>query len=282
MIGGLLDSLPPALPLIVVDNASADDTLAIVAAKRADARVLRNAVGLGYGRAASRGLAEVTTEFALLANPDSLLSEDAIRALVDAADAFPDAAMLSPVHTRADGGNEPSHDVDLWKRGRYPRRDGEPRPDGPLCAEFLSGAVNLLRMEMLRRIGFFDPEIFLYYEDDDLCLRLRQAGYSLVLVPSSEVVHLDGGSVRTSPAYYWEKFWHIAWSRVYVEGKYRGRGARLVLGVGHGLRYAVKTIGNGLAGRAWKCRRDAARCAGSWSALFGARAAVDDRQDAGR
>ena len=72
VIGALLDSLPPDLPLLVVDNASTDDTLEIVSMKRPDAFVLRNLIGHGYGSAASQGLKHVTTEFALLVNPDSL------------------------------------------------------------------------------------------------------------------------------------------------------------------------------------------------------------------
>ena len=97
VIGGLLDSLPAAVPLIVVDNASCDDTLDIVSAKRPDARILKNTVGQGYGRAASCGLSAVETEFALLANPDSVLSEHALQALIDGADRYPDAAMFGPV-----------------------------------------------------------------------------------------------------------------------------------------------------------------------------------------
>ena len=94
VIGALLRSLPPDLPLVVVDNASTDDTLEIVQDTRPNASVLRNPIGIGYGRAANRGLRAVTTEFALLANPDTLLSDEAISALMEAADEFPHAAGL--------------------------------------------------------------------------------------------------------------------------------------------------------------------------------------------
>lgn len=269
VIGGMLESLPRGLPLVVVDNASHDDTLDVVARLRPDARVLRNATGQGYGRAASRGLGEVTTEFALLANPDSILTAQAIAALVAAADAWPDGAMFGPLHRNRDGSIEPSHDVALWRRARLGKRDGEVLPEGPACVEFLSGAVNLVRMEVLRRVGFYDPAIFLYYEDDDMCERLRAAGHSLILVPSAEVVHYNAGSVRPSPAYYREKFWHLGWSRIYLERKWRGPKAAAGLALRHALRYGAKTLAHALTGNRAKARRDAARLRGTLAALAG-------------
>ena len=63
-------------------------------------------------------------------------------------------------------------------------------PEGDLCSEFLTGAAMLLDMAKLRaRVGFFDPWFFLYLEDDDLCLRVRAAGLSLVLVNDASVLH---------------------------------------------------------------------------------------------
>ena len=274
VIGALLDSLPSDIPLLVVDNASIDDTLEIVSMKRPDASVLRNSIGLGYGSAANQGLKNVTTEFALLVNPDSLLNEDAIASLIEAADEFPDAAMLGPKHQTVNGQTELSHDVDLWKRKRYGKRCGEPIPKGPICADFLSGAVVLVRISAIRSIGFYDPEIFLYFEDDDICIRLRQAGYSLVLVPKSVVVHLNSGSVRPSRSYYWEKFWHFAWSRIYIEGKYHGITARTILAIRLGFLFGCKAIANAIVGRRHNCSRDMARFAGTIAALFGVRVAV--------
>ncbi len=279
VINGLLDGLPADLPLVIVDNASTDNTLDIVASKRSDACVIKNLNGLGYGRAANKGLTIAKTEFILLANPDSLVTEEAILMLIDAADQFPEAAMFGPQHKASDGKIEPSYDVNLWKRVQYGKRSTETVPSGPICVDFLSGAVVLVRTAVLGTTGFYDPNIFLYYEDDDMCLRIRKAGFSLVLVPNSVVVHFNGGSVRPNRAYYWEKFWHLAWSRIYIEGKYRGTVAKTVLAIRLGMRFACKAMGNGISGRHHKCWRDTARFAGTCSALFGVRVARKDLAD---
>lgn len=272
VIRGLLESLPKDLPLIVVDNASKDDTLEIVNSVRPDAKIIRNSSGLGYGAAASQGLSEVKTEFALLANPDSLMTKDAIDALVEAADQFPEAAMFGPIHKDGNGHIEPSHDVELWKRRDFGKLAYHQVPEGPLCVEFLSGAVNLVRMEVMKEVGFYDPEIYLYYEDDDMCMRIRRAGHGLILVASSVVTHLNGGSVRPNRAYYWEKFWNIAWSRIYFETKYKGRLAGSCLGLKYALRYAGKAIAHGIAMKRSKGWRDLARSTGSLAAVIGVRA----------
>lgn len=277
VIGGLLKSLPIDLPLIVIDNASKDDTLDIVARLRPDAKIIRNSVGLGYGTAASQGLEIVETEFALLANPDSLMTEEAIDALVTAADCYPEAAMFGPLHKDGNGDIEPSHDVELWKRRKFGKLAYECVPEGPICVEFLSGAVNLVRMDVMRQVGFYDPEIYLYFDDDDMCARMLRAGHAMILVANSVVTHLNGGSVRPNRAYYWEKFWHIAWSRIYFERKYKGHLAATCVGLKNAVRFGGKALLYGLTFQRKKGWRDLARFCGSFASVIGVRASKQPR-----
>ena len=147
--------------------------------------------------------------------------------------------------------------------GLLPARAGEAPPDGPCCAEYLSGAVVLLRMVAHRDIGPFDEAIFLYYEDDDFCMRIRAAGFSAVLVPDARVRHGGGGSVRPSAHYRWEKYWHMAWSRLYLEQKYHGRAACAAIAWPNVLRFAGKALANAVTLRRAKAWRDLARLFGT-------------------
>ena len=232
--------------------------------------VVSNGVGLGYGNGANQALEKVATEFALLVNPDAVLRAGALEALVAAADAYPEAAMLGPRLFHPDGTVALSHDAPLFRRGGLRRSpSGEAPPEGPCCVGYLSGAVTLVRMAPLRATGFYDPAFFLYYEDDDLCLRLRAAGYQLVLVPEAGADHLGGGSVRPGWGSHWEKFFHMAWSRLYIEAKYRGAGASRRLAWLNALCFGAKALGYGIAVNPKKAVRDAARTAGSLAYLFG-------------
>ncbi len=272
VIGSCLESVRRAAQIIVVDNASDDDTCAIVERVAPNAEVIRNVEGVGYGNGANQGLERVRVEFALLANPDSVMTPGAVEALVEAADRYADAALLGPTIVNRVGSVALSHDVSMFERRGYGSRAGEAPPEGACCAEFLSGAVVLARMAALREVGFFDPQLFLYYDDDDICLRLRRAGYSLVLVPEAVAEHVGGGSVRPSAGHDWERFWHMAWSRLYIEEKYHGGASMRRVAAAQLVRFGLKALGYTLVLNRRKAWRDAARACGTASYLVRIRA----------
>src|SRR4051812_5635679 len=94
----LAESLPPlaGLRMIVVDNASSDDTVALVPKLAPRATVIRNERNLGFGRANNRALEQVRTPFALLLNPDCLMQPADVAALLAAAQRYPEAAIVAP------------------------------------------------------------------------------------------------------------------------------------------------------------------------------------------
>ena len=205
------------VPAIVVDNASDDDSAAIARAQ--GATVLVNARNEGYGRANNRGVAASTTPFVLIVNPDVAIRPGAIAALLAAAERYPDAAMLAPRIV------EPSGRVFLQPRSllsppHLNRAGTMPIPEGDACLPFLSGACLLIRREVFVSLGGFDPAIFLFYEDDDLCRRMRDAGHALVHVDEAEARHGRGRSTAPMPGRRFKARWHLAWSESYVAGKY--------------------------------------------------------------
>lgn len=272
VIADMLASLPTEVPLVVVDNASRDDTLEIVGRLRPDATLRKNPIGLGYGNAMNLGLKDIATEFALLTNPDTTVIPGAIERLIETADAYPDAALIGPKILNPDGSVELSHDVEIHKRRKFCRRDREAAPEGPLCAESLSGVVVLARMACLHAVGYFDSAYFLYFEDEDMCMRMRRAGYTLVLNPAAVFSHIGGGSVPATPAYHWEKYWHMSWSRLHYERKYKGGLSMLRVVATDAPRLALKALGYCILRNRTKARRDAARCAGMLAFVAGFRA----------
>lgn len=273
VIESCIRSVAKAARVVVVDNASDDGTPDVVRRILPSAVVVENAVGRGFGNGCNQGLERVETEYALLLGPDSTIDDRSLALLVEAADAWPEAGMLGPSIIAPDGHVEPSHDLGLFERMNAPKRmDLQFQPEGPLCAEHLSGAVLLVRMATLAQVGFFDRNIYLYYEDDDLCIRMRRAGHSLVLVPDARATHIGGGSSRPSVHHRWEKFWHMAWSRLYIEAKYKGRSAAFASALAVLPKFTGKALGYALTLNKWKAVRDAARLAGTLGWMAGARA----------
>ncbi|CAH1669891.1 MULTISPECIES: glycosyltransferase family 2 protein [unclassified Chelatococcus] len=205
------------VPAIVIDNASTDGSAEVAA--RLCAEVIRNPVNEGYGRANNRGVAAAKMPFVLIINPDVILDEGAVAALLDAAERYPDAGLLAPVLVEPDGRHffQPRS---LLAPYLHNPAGTERLPEGDCCAPFLSGAIFLMRRDLFLGLGGFDPRIFLFYEDDDLCRRVADAGHSLIHVAGATARHGRGRSSAPAPGRIFRGRWHQAWSRAYVSRKY--------------------------------------------------------------
>ncbi|WP_262297806.1 glycosyltransferase family 2 protein [Microvirga sesbaniae] len=253
------------VPALVVDNASTDDTVTI--AEGQGARVVRNARNLGYGRANNIGVRAVGTEFALIVNPDCVVDRGAVAALVDAARRYPDAAFFAPRIV------EPSGRVFYQPRSLLATSLTNPGgrlvlPEGEACAPFFSGACFLIRRDVFLKLGGFDENIFLFYEDDDLCRRVADSGSALIYVPQAVVRHGRGRSSGDKPGRIFTSRWHQAWSRAYVSRKYGLPNPAPGMAAVNGL----KAVAASLTFRRKLIERYAGSAAGAWAAMRGRKA----------
>lgn len=261
-----LDALArEGVPAIVVDNASADGSAGIAAGR--GARVIRNARNEGFGRAANIGVRAAATELVLILNPDVVLEPGAARILAEAAARYPDAGLLAPRLV------EPSGRLFFQPRSLLAPYLANPKgvsrlPEGDACAPFLSGACLLVRRELFLSFGGFDEAIFLFYEDDDLCRRVADAGHALVHVHGAVARHGRGRSSAERPGRLYATRWHQAWSRAYVARKYGLPDAAMAMIAVN----APKAALAGLTLRRSLVERYAGSVAGAWAALRGASA----------
>lgn len=223
VLDGLLGWCPH---VIVSDNASTDGTPAVARQQWPRAQVLEHDRNLGFGAANNRALALVQTPFALLLNPDCELSVEGLRALLTAARDMVDAALFAPQLASPTGKLEVNY---RWPKTVW--NSTGPPADGMACVGFVCGAAMLLRMERFQQVGFFDERFFLYYEDDDLCLRLFQAGLAMVLVPDVKAIHRSRSSSKGSRPWRNEygRGFHHAQSKLTFTAKHRSVGEALQL-----------------------------------------------------
>lgn len=208
-----------ARAVVVVDNASADDSAARAARACPQARIVRNAENVGYGRAVNRAMALVETPFALHLNPDAVLSPETLARLHAAAEAAgPGAAVVAPVLYTPQGKPE----LRLMGPGEANHAPVDDVPEGDFCAWFATGAVWLVRAAAWRALGGFDENIFLYHEDLDFCRRVRARGDIIVVVPEARGMHLISRSTPPSARIRWRKEWNIVWGHLYLEQKFHG------------------------------------------------------------
>ena len=200
--------------IVVVDNASSDDSLtaarALVAATPALAgRTTIDAAGrnLGFAAASNRGLALATTDFLALLNPDAFPEPDWLGALVAAAAAHPESAafgsrqMLAGHEGILDGIGDRWHASGLaWRAGHGRRLE----PADLVAREIFSAcaAAALYRRAAVLEAGGFDEDYFCFAEDVDLGYRLRLAGHVARYVPDAVVAHVGGASSEGELATY--------------------------------------------------------------------------------
>lgn len=211
-----LQSLPHVW---VVDNGSHDSTIQTVKQVLPNAKVFALNKNLGFGQANNHALAQVQTPYALLLNPDCVIKPSDIAELVEQANQWSEAAILVPQQVNSKGVLQlnygPKYQTWKAKLGAV---------DGPACVGHAGAAVWLLRMDLMKKVGFFDPDFFLYYEDTDLALRVVNAGLQIVVVPSPQVVHVSRGSVggkRRWLSEYWRGY-HHAQSKIMFARKHAG------------------------------------------------------------
>jgi len=212
-----LTSAPPVTPheIVVVDNASADGSAAIVRERWPQVRVIEQPVNTGFAAGNNVGIRTTGGDLILLLNNDTIVPAGAIDALVGRLLARPDAAVAGPRLTDGNGRPElsfgrmisPVNELRqkltqlLYRRGvawatRRLERDTQREHD----VDWVSGACLLVRRSDAEKAGLLDERYFLYTEDVDFCAAIRALGRRVFFTPSAHVVHLGGRSRATAPA----------------------------------------------------------------------------------
>ncbi len=217
ILGECLGGLPDTAEVIVVDNASSDDSVSV--AQRYPVRLISLPENVGYGPACNVGAEAASGDFILLMNPDVRFEPDTIAKLAEAAGRYPGAAAFAPRLLKPDG-SVVFQDSSILCPPPHNKSKPKHVPAGDCCVEAMSGAAMLCRREAFLGLGGFDERIFLYYEDDDLCRRMRQAGWSLVYVHGALGRHEHGKSTRSKKGGTYFRSFHWAISKCYVTRKH--------------------------------------------------------------
>jgi len=219
-VHSLAQSDYPNLRVVLVDNASRDGTPQRVQACYPAVHLIVNSDNLGFAAGNNVGIEYALrqgAEYVFLLNNDSVVAADAVTALVKVGQTDPRIGVLTPriyfYH----------HREKIWSAGARKAklvpglaRIGFGKHDGPEYGElrevdYTTGCAILVKSEVFRQVGLFDPAYFMYFEDCDLSLRVRHCGYRIVYAPTAIVWHKDPLTTANRPA---EKWYHLARSTV--------------------------------------------------------------------
>jgi GT2 family glycosyltransferase len=202
--------------IIVVDNASSDGAIEEINRRFPEVVTIPLERNIGFGGANNIGIERARGEYVLLLNPDTIVEENTLRTMIAFMEKHPDAGFASSKVILADG----SFDA-AAKRGfpspwsSFCRVFGLSRlfpksklfggynltyldPDQEARVEAICGCFMFCRGDLLKQLGGFDTDFFMYGEDLDLCYRARQAGWEIYYHPGTTIVHLKGESTRRS------------------------------------------------------------------------------------
>ncbi|MEP6908398.1 MAG: glycosyltransferase family 2 protein, partial [Pseudoxanthomonas sp.] len=206
--------------VVIIDNGSKDGTAAEMRRCIPHARLIERCDNIGFGSANNQAMEQVRTPFALLLNPDCSIDPADLSILMDTLERYPTAGAIAPQSRRANGVAQRCFRQAFYE---VPRNKGPYQiAGGTCCAGWLHGCCLLLRTEAFKRIDGFDENFFLYYEDDDLCLRLQRAGFACLFEPRAGARHLGGASSTSSLRTSFIKSFHYARSRHLAIHKYLG------------------------------------------------------------
>lgn len=211
-LGSIYQDLPQNYEIIMIDNASEDNSVSIVQKKYPRVRIIKNKHNLGFTQANNQGITQAKGEYLLLLNSDTIASISALDQMVQFLDKNPQIGLLAPKLLNPDGtiqqngGGLPNlinifawqfflDEIPLLTHFFQPYQQESPeyythtRQTG-----WVSGAAMMLRSSLVKKIGGLDENIFMYAEDIDICIRANQAKSQVWIYSPAEITHIGHAS----------------------------------------------------------------------------------------
>lgn len=225
------------MQVIVVDNASSDDSVALTREYFPQVEIIQNEKNMGFAVANNFAMEMAKGRYFLLLNTDAFLHDGAVQELVRTMDDFPDTGAAGCRLYYEDGTLQPSCSsfptifTELWQVLWLDRLF----PNHPVFGKYLltywklddfrevdsvMGACMILNREAIHQVGKLDETYFMYSEEVDLCYRLKQAGWKVRFTPNASATHIWGGSSRKMKR---ENFLNLYKSRILFFRKHYGR-----------------------------------------------------------
>jgi N-acetylglucosaminyl-diphospho-decaprenol L-rhamnosyltransferase len=199
--------------VIVSDNGSSDGSIEFIREKFPQVRLIENGTNLRFAKGNNVAIRASRGEYVLILNPDTIIHDGALDRLIAFAGKHPEAGAFGCRMLNADGtyqqaiwplftprsewclalGLRPLAHVSSWFHpGEYVGWKG----DSERKVGWVAGCFLLVRSELLKRLDGFDEQFFYYYEDQDLCRRIWEAGYPILFTPNVSITHLGGQSTN--------------------------------------------------------------------------------------
>ena len=228
VIHNCIKSIPKDIQIIVVDN-SGDHKFKFDIEKRYEnIKCILSTENLGMGAGNNLGLKYTNTDYVLILNPDVILENNTIDELIDASNKIDSFGIIAPIIN-----SDKNMNFKLFDKNKINVDNSK-----PFLVKSVDGFAMLLNVKKINQIdkfknfNFFDENIFLYLENDDLCKRLIDSNFNIYVAPKSKINHLGGKAVdkNFSDTIELSRNWHWIWSKFYYQKKHSGYFTALING----------------------------------------------------
>lgn len=246
-----ISSLIEEFEIIIVDNSPENSLQASLEEKYPSIKYIHTGENLGYGRGNNIGLKLTETPYALILNPDIEFHGEDILKLLEKTKEHPNAAITAPA----------------TDNNQY-----NPKAKQPESVPWVVGACMLLNMNIMKKIGFFDDNIFLYYEETLMHNNIKKQEYEILRFDDILAFHDAGNSSSPSNKVEYLKYWHTAWSKSYYNNsrlpRFKAKRKLFTYQLKNIFKLMIYTITNNYT----KKIKYSARLAGCFAYIFGQKA----------
>ena len=230
IIANCLSSIDPEIKKIIIENSSNQEFVENLKMKYKNIECHLTHENLGMGSGNNFGIAKSKTRYVLILNPDTILKENTLSEIYKLPSEL-DFAILSPI---SDNKNYPN----------YKMKKNKSNENKPLFeVETVDGYAMLLDKTKFNNT-FFDEKIFMYLENDDLCLRMKKMGEKVYVYDKSQITHLGAKTVDSKyiEEIEYSRNWHWNWSKIYFRRKHYGFLNALLFSLPSILKSSIKCI----------------------------------------
>ena len=201
-----LDSINQDYKILIIENSKNIKFKENIEKKYSNVVCELTGENLGYAKGNNLGLSKVKSSFALVLNPDTLIKKKSIDNFFNTALKYDDFAIIAPA-------------VQEKKDFKISEKN-----NNVFEVESVKGFAMFLNLDKFKDVGFFDDNFFIYFEEIDLCRRLKQLNKKIYLDSSIKIDHMGGSSHNQSIDFEMElsRNWHWMWSTFYFHKKYSG------------------------------------------------------------
>ena len=238
VIHDCIKSLPNDIKIIVVDNSNNKNFKESIEKQYKNIKCILSEKNLGMGSGNNLALEEVKTDYAFILNPDVVLEKNTLDEIFAASNNIEEFAIIAPISRSDDHPNYKLNQNQVLNLTE------------PFQVNSIDGYAMILNLKKINNLkdftnlSYFDENIFMYLENDDLCKRIIDDKEKIFIVPKAKINHIGGGAVDSKYKKQIElsRNWHWMWSKFYFNKKHKGFILALIIGLPSFLSAIIKFI----------------------------------------